>query len=72
MRFGEQLGAAASPVIGSAEPREVDHSPSRSCATFSERSIRSMWVPSSKLSSAMNFSFAAYLMRTRRATSRWR
>src|SRR6185369_4323104 len=66
----EQLGATA--VAGHGCIEAVDHSRSRSCATFSERSRRSMCVPSSKLSSAMNLSFAAYFMRTRWATSRWR
>src|SRR5579884_2152756 len=45
---------------------------SKSCATFSERRRRSMWLLSSKLSSGINLSLAAYFMRTRWATSRWR
>src|SRR5215207_5615454 len=66
----EQLRPAAVAGHPLGKPPDVDHSSSRSCETFSERSRRSIWVPSSKLSSAMNFSFAAYLMRTRWATSR--
>src|SRR4029078_9533012 len=68
--FGQRRGAAA--VAGHGLRKLADHSSSRYCATCSDRKIRSMCVPSSKLSSAMNFSFAAYFMRTRWATSRWR
>ena len=70
--FGKQFGPAALASHRLREPFEVDHSPSRSWATLGARRSLSMWWPSSKLSSGMNLSFAAYFMRTRRATSRWR
>jgi hypothetical protein len=44
-------------------------SPARSRATAGERSRASIWLPSSKLSSARNFKSAAYLVLTRRDTS---
>ena len=44
----------------------------RSCATLGSRSSLSMWLPSSKLSSARNLILAAYLRRMRDATSRWK
>ena len=65
-----KLGAAI--IAAHRRAEAVDHSSPRSCATWSLRSSRSMWLPSSKLSSARNFSRAAYFIRTRPATSRWR
>src|SRR4029079_14540270 len=63
--FGKEFGSAILAGHRRREPIQVDHSPSRSGATFSDRSKRSICVPSSKLSSAMNFNFAAYFIRTR-------
>src|SRR5439155_7397483 len=72
MLIAEQLGGAILANHRLGEPLKIDHSLCRSCATFSERSSFSMWLLSSKLSSAMNLSLAAYFVRTRPATSRWR
>ena len=46
------------------------HSPLRSRATLGSRNSASIWLPSSKLSSIMNLSFAAFFIFTRFATSR--
>src|SRR5688572_25957609 len=68
--LGEQLGTAT--VAGHRGAERVDHFLSMSWATFGARSSLSMWLPWSKLSSARNFNLAAYFVRTRPATSRWR
>src|SRR4249919_3663028 len=68
-RFVEKLGAA---IITHHGRVERGHPSSRSCATFGARNRLAILLPSSKLSSARNFSLAAYLVRTRPATSRWR
>src|SRR4051812_31041907 len=68
--LGERLQAQV--ALGHRLPELHSMSLPKSRATFGWRSRASTWLPSSKLSSARNFSLAAYLVFTRLATARWR
>src|SRR5207253_6946576 len=72
MALGERLQPDLAVRHGGAEGHSSSSLGARSCATLGARSSESMWLPSSKLSSARNLSLAAYFVFTRVATVRWR